>query len=576
MSRKDISIIVISLVVVLALFGVGVIVYEASAASPGIQTAGSGSAVVAGQAATTSDNTTSKAVPPVLATGALAELEATFENIYTQVSPSVVTIQVTQQQEMPASPNMPNFPGFPFFFGPQGSPFGQQMPDLPQQQPQPNYRQGAGSGFVWDKDGHIITNYHVVDSADKIEVTFADGSIATGKVVGSDPDSDLAVVQVDVPADRLQPVQVADSTQVKVGQLAIAIGNPFTLENTMTVGIVSAIGRQLPVGSEAGASLMSGPTYTIPDIIQTDAPINPGNSGGVLVNDQGQVIGVTAAIESPVRASAGIGFAIPSAIVKQVVPGLIKNGTFEHSWLGLSGVTLNPDLAGAMDLQPDQRGALVVDVTPDSPADKAGLQGSGQQVEIDGQQARVGGDVITAIDGQPVKNFDDIVAYLVRSTRVDQTVKLTVLRDGKEETMDVTLAARPKSDTPSGQMENQTAGGAWLGIKGVTVTPDVAQALDLPAGQEGVLVEQVEVSSPADEAGLQGSYKPMIIAGQPLAVGGDIITALDNQTISSTKDLQTFIQRAEPGQKVTLTILRDGQEQQLSLTLAEHPLGFSQ
>lgn len=571
MKRKNISIIVVSLVVVLALLGIGIFAVEAGAQSPGMQAAGSG------QAATVSDNASSKAAPPVLATGALAELEATFENIYTQVNPSVVSIQVTQQQEMPASPNMPDFPGFPFFFGPQGSPFGQQMPDLPQQQPHNYYRQGAGSGFVWDKEGHIVTNYHVVDSADKIEVTFADGSIASGKVVGSDPDSDLAVIQVDVPADRLQPVRVADSTQVKVGQLAIAIGNPFTLENTMTVGIVSAIGRQLPVGSETGASLMSGPTYTIPDIIQTDAPLNPGNSGGVLVNDQGQVIGVTAAIESPVRASAGIGFAIPSAIVNQVVPALMKDGTFEHPWLGLSGVSLSPDLAKAMDLKPDQRGALVIDVTPDSPADKAGLQGSDRQVEIDGQQVRTGGDVITAIDGQPIKNFDEVVSYLVRSTKVDQTVKLTVLRNGKEETLDITLAARPTSETLSGQMDNQPiTGGAWLGIQGVTITPDVAQALDLPAGQKGVLIEQVEVSSPADEAGLRGSYKPMIIVGQSLAVGGDIITAIDGHAISSTKDLQTLIQQAEPGQKVRLTILRDGKEQQLSLTLAEHPLDLSQ
>jgi S1-C subfamily serine protease len=322
---------------------------------------------------------------------------------------------------------------------------------------------------------------------------------------------------------------------------------------------------------------MSGPTYTIPDIIQTDAPLNPGNSGGVLVNDQGQVIGVTAAIESPVRASAGIGFAIPSAIVNQVVPALMKDGTFEHPWLGLSGVSLSPDLAKAMDLKPDQRGALVIDVTPDSPADKAGLQGSDRQVEIDGQQVRTGGDVITALDGQPIKNFDEVVSYLVRSTKVDQTVKLTVLRNGKEETLDITLAARPTSETLSGQMDNQPiTGGAWLGIQGVTITPDVAQALDLPAGQKGVLIEQVEVSSPADEAGLRGSYKPMIIAGQSLAVGGDIITAIDGHAISSTKDLQTLIQQAEPGQKVRLTILRDGKEQQLSLTLAEHPLDLSQ
>jgi S1-C subfamily serine protease len=211
----------------------------------------------------------------------------------------------------------------------------------------------------------------------------------------------------------------------------------------MTTGIISALGRSLPVNDGAA----QGPSYTIPDVIQTDAPINPGNSGGVLLNADGKVVGVTSAIESPVRASSGIGFAIPSAIVQKVVPALIKTGHYDHPYMGISGTTMTPSLAQAMGLKADQRGALVSTVTPSSPADKAGLRGSTQQTTIDGAQARVGGDVITAIDGQPVKTFDDLIAYLARSTDINQTVTLTILRGGTEQSVKVTLTARPGSST---------------------------------------------------------------------------------------------------------------------------------
>jgi serine protease Do len=498
------------------------------------------------------------APPTTSSTETVVALEETLQHIYDQVNPSVVNIRVVQKEEVTA-PTFPEIPGFPFPFS--------EPPTTPQE-PREYYQQGAGSGFVWDKEGHIVTNNHVVADADKISVTFYDGTTVSGEVVGTDPDSDLAVVKVDVPAERLQPVQVADSTQVKVGQLAVAIGNPFALEGTMTVGFVSALGRLLPVESSQDNQ---GPGYSIPDVIQTDAPINPGNSGGVLVNDQGQVIGVTSAIISPVSASAGIGFAIPSAIVGKVVPVLIKSGHFEHAWLGVSGVSLNPDLADAMKLKSDQRGALVVDVVPGGPADKAGLQGSDRQVKIEGQDVRVGGDVIVAIDGQAVKEFDDVVTYLVRATEVGQKVTLTVLRDGKEETIQVTLAARPKAEAAQEESESEHTGGAWLGIAGQTVTPETAQAMNLPEDQQGVLVEQVEADSPADQAGLRGSYKPVTINGQSLLVGGDIITALDDQPVSRMEDLQGLIRQAEPGQEVTLTVLRDGKQVEVPVTLGERP-----
>jgi S1-C subfamily serine protease len=368
-------------------------------------------------------------------------------------------------------------------------------------------------------------------------------------------------------------VEVADSNQVKVGQLAVAIGNPFALENTMTVGIVSAMGRQLPVGADSqnGLGATPQPSYTIPNIIQTDAPINPGNSGGVLVNDQGQMIGVTAAIESPVRANAGIGFAIPSAIVQKVVPTLIKGDTYEHPWLGLSGISINPDLATAMKLGSDQRGALVIDVTPGSPADKAGLHGSDRQMTVDGQDVRVGGDLVTAFNGQPVQGFDDLVADLANSAQVGQTVKLTVLRNGKEETIEITPAARPASNTQQSQSQNDVSSGVWLGIRGFDITPEIAQALKLPADQTGVLVEQVEVNSPADEAGLRGSFKPTTISGEQITVGGDVITAFDGQPVKQTEDLQSYLDQAKAGQKVTLTLLRDGKKMDVTITLQEQP-----
>jgi len=343
---------------------------------------------------------------PFVRSDTLAALETTLEQIYQNVSPSVVYIEVLQRQAM-----------------------GVQLSGL---------QRGSGSGFVWDADGHIVTNNHVVEEAEEIEVTFSDGTIVPATLVGANSDSDLAVLQVDVPAAQLRPVDVGDSTRVQVGELVVAIGNPYGLENTMTVGFVSALGRSLAADSTDGTS-----SYTIPDIIQTDASINPGNSGGVLLSDQGQVIGVTAAIASPVQASVGIGFAIPSAIVQRIVPVLIEEGRYPTPWLGISGTTMTPDLAQAMDLDARQRGALVLDVTQGGPAARAGVRGSDQEVSVDGESGRVGGDVIIAIGEQPVETFDDLVAYLFNSAEVGQEITLTVLRDGRQQSLVVTLGERP-------------------------------------------------------------------------------------------------------------------------------------
>jgi 2-alkenal reductase len=365
-------------------------------------------------------------LPQVTTPGDLTAFQSTLEEVYQNVNPSVVNVQVVESASASSSQS-----NNPFGRNPFGNNPGSQGP-----------AQALGSGFVWDTQGHIITNNHVVDGASSIQVTFSDGMTVDAKVVGTDPNADLAVLQVNVPASQLTPVVLADSTQVKVGQIAIAIGNPYGLAGTMTEGIISGLERTLPVGLDNLTS-QQGPTYSIPDIIQTDASINPGNSGGVLVDIQGQLIGVTAAIESSSGSNSGIGFVIPSAIVKKVVPSLIATGSYQHPRLGISGTSMTPDLAKAMGLDSQQNGALVIEVTPGGPAANAGLQASNQTATINGQNVPVGGDVIVAINGQSVKQFDDLSTYLFYNTSIGQTVNLTVLRNGKEQTVKVTLDALP-------------------------------------------------------------------------------------------------------------------------------------
>jgi serine protease Do len=487
--------------------------------------------------------------PAGAGTDLLSAYQGTLENIYTAVSPSVVNIQVVEQVAASNNLDQNQTPSFPFFGLPQGQ----------DQQPQQQFQSALGSGFVWDQQGHIVTNNHVVSGATKIQVTFSDGTTVPATLVGADPDSDLAVIKVDVAADKLHPVQMADSKSIQVGQLAIAIGNPFGLEGSMTTGIISAVGRSLPSDETSVQS------YTIPDIIQTDAPINPGNSGGILIDTQGQVLGVTSAIESPVRASAGVGFAIPAAIVNNVVPALIKDGKYIHSWLGISGTSLTPDLAKAMNLDLGQRGALVEEVLPNSPAEKAGLQASNNQITIDGQNANVGGDVITAIDNQPVLSMDDLIAYLAGSTKVDQKVTLTILRDGKQQNVDVTLAARPSAEQQANANPQATTQGIHLGIQALSVDSSIAQAMNLPDGTQGVLIEQVQPGSLADTAGLRAGSKTATINGQDILIGGDIITAVNGQSIASTAELRASLEQLPSDHPLTLTVLRDGKETQVEV-----------
>jgi S1-C subfamily serine protease len=300
--------------------------------------------------------------------------------------------------------------------------------------------QGEGSGFVWDDQGHIVTNAHVVEGADEVQVTLYDGLTLPARVVGVDLDSDLAVVKIESHGQELRPVELGNIDEVVVGQRAIAIGNPFGFEGTLTQGIVSALGRTIP----------SLTAFNIPEAIQTDAAINPGNSGGPLLDSQGRLIGVNAQIESTVRANAGVGFAVPVNIVRRVVPALITDGRYDHAWLGISGQTYSPAWADALGFPEETRGAYVMLVEPEGPSDKAGLRAGTSQTDVLlrldlGQPVYLaaGGDLIVAIDDQPVEKFDDLLVYLERYISPGDRVELTVVRgDGGRQVIPVTLGKR--------------------------------------------------------------------------------------------------------------------------------------
>jgi S1-C subfamily serine protease len=293
-----------------------------------------------------------------------------------------------------------------------------------------------GSGFVYDDNGHIITNHHVVSGGGStLDVTFLDGTIYRASVIGSDPYTDIAVLYVeDVPKEKLLPLPLADSSMVMVGEQVAAIGNPFGLSGSMSEGIISGVGRQLPA--------QEADHFSIPDIIQTDAPINPGNSGGPLLNMRGEVIGINSAIYSTTGQFAGVGFAIPSNTLAKVVPSLITTGSFQHPWLGIAGQDMTPGIAYILGLD-EPRGFLVMEVVAGSPAEQAGIHRGSEEAVVDGMQVRIGGDVIIAIDNKTVRKIDDILAYVEKEKSVGERLNLTILRDGQRMEIMVTLGDRP-------------------------------------------------------------------------------------------------------------------------------------
>jgi S1-C subfamily serine protease len=340
------------------------------------------------------------ATPTPLSAADLAPIDIEEElitNLYDRVGPSVVhiTAQVITMD---------------FFFGPSAS-------------------EGTGSGFVFDDAGHIVTNYHVIEDAESIEVKFSDDVMIPARVVGIDPPNDLAVLAIDSPGQMIPPLELGNSSDLRVGQRAIAIGNPFGLDRTLTTGVISALGRPLQTDNE----------NFIHNVIQTDAAINPGNSGGPLLDSRGRVIGVNTAVQQNAE---GIGFAVPVDTIKRIVPALIENGTYPHPWLGLLGYSITPGLAEALSLPVDE-GVLIAQLYREGPAITAGVQGAQDQIIIGNRRILVGGDIITAVNGTPITDWNNLTKYLELNTAVDQTITLSLLRDGQQIEQTLTLAAQP-------------------------------------------------------------------------------------------------------------------------------------
>ena len=293
---------------------------------------------------------------------------------------------------------------------------------------------GLGSGFVYDTKGHIITNAHVVDDAEKIIVTFLDGRSYNADLIGIDSDTDLAILRVHTIRSTLHPLMIGDSSLLKIGEPIVAIGNPFGLSGSMTSGIISQMGRLLPQASG----------FSIPVIIQTDAAINPGNSGGPLINMRGEVVGINTAIQSTTGEFTGVGFAVPSNTVQKIVPVLIAQGEYKHPWLGVRGIDIGPDYAEILKLI-DARGFLIIAVLEDGPAFKAGLLGATETIEKDDETYHVGGDVVLTVDGTEVRKIDDILLHLQREKAAGDDIVLEILRDGRINSIVITLAERPDS-----------------------------------------------------------------------------------------------------------------------------------
>ncbi len=427
------------------------------------------------------------------ALAAAAPSQEALSQLYDELSPSVVNIQVTittaQQDSSQSSP-------FPFPFG--NSPFGQ---GNGQQAPQ--QAQAEGTGFVYDTNGHIVTNNHVVAEADpeNIVVNFSNGEWAMAKLIATDPQADLAVLQVTPPSDMtLKPLALASADSLRVGYSVIAIGSPFGLDETMTTGIVSALGRSMPT-NESGTGT---PTYSLPDLIQTDAAINPGNSGGPLLDLNGEVVGVNFAINSPVRANSGVGFAIPASVVAKIVPALIKDGTYHYAYLGLAGGTITAQVAQQHKLDNNLLGVYVGSVSPQGPAAKAGLQAD---------------DIVTGIDDQPVHRFEDLLSYLFNNAAPNQQITLHILHNGKEMTLDVTLGERPsESDQASAQTpgETITVGNAIKIAKGAVADAGLMSSIDSAA-----VTQDLQQGQPVWVVTLSGNGKSATVTVD--AVTGDVL-----------------------------------------------------
>jgi serine protease Do len=427
----------------------------------------------------------------------LSKIDKATSEVAAAVKPSVVNISSTTTVRMreTASPFF-NDPFFREFFGDRF-----RMPDRQRQ-----YKQsGSGSGVIVDKDGLILTNYHVIKEADEIKVTLSTKKAYKGKVVGKDPKTDLAVVKID--AKDLPAIRFGNSDDLKVGVRVIAIGNPFGLTQTVTTGIISAVGR-----ADVGIA-------DYEDFIQTDAPINPGNSGGALVNIRGELIGINTAIISMSGGYQGIGFAIPSNMAKTVMDNLIKKGKIVRGWFGVNIQALTPELAKEFKVK-DEKGVLIADVVSGGPAEEAGIQRGDVIIEFDGKEVR---------DTSHLKN-------MVANTSPGKTVAVKLSRNGEIKTVRATMKELPDK-LQAAKMENQ--------LRGVTVqnlTPEIRGQLNLPNRVTGVVVSNVDADSPASE----------------VLAAGDVILEINKKKIADIKDFEKIVSKIKSDQKMLLLIVRNG------------------
>jgi Do/DeqQ family serine protease len=449
--------------------------------------------------------------PTGAATRTIGDGRDSYAPIIERVAPTVVTVRSTQRARTAEQLPFMADPFFRRFFDDEGS----RAP-----LPQPRRQQGLGSGVIVRPDGYILTNHHVIDGAEKITVELSDRRSFTASVVGSDAPSDLAVLKID--GAGFPSLPLGDSDEVRVGDVVLALGNPMGVGQTVTMGIISAKGRATGLGDGS-----------FEDFLQTDAPINQGNSGGALVNARGELVGINSQIVSMSGGNIGIGFAIPAKMAKHVMDALIEDGRVHRGMIGVSVQTVTPDLADSLRLE-KIGGALVSDVRNGSPADKAGIRR---------------GDVVTAIDGTPVVD-SNALRNQVAQMQPGSEARLKVIRDGREQTVTVTLGELPAAAAQAGRDAGEgNTGGAGLSVQ--PVSPDVARRLELEQGT-GVEVVNVDPSGPAADAGFQR---------------GDVIVEVDGAAVKSASDLRTALNKA--GDRPALVLVRrDGAALYLPLSLS--------
>ena len=425
----------------------------------------------------------------------------TFAPLIKRASPAVVSVQSTRTAKVPQMSGMPEGFPFPWFFGPEG----------PNQQPQERRQRGIGSGVIFSADGYVLTNHHVIEDADEVKVQLSDEREFDAEIIGSDAKTDIAVLKVD--GSDLPVLPLGNSEAVEVGDIVLAIGNPFGIGQTVTMGIVGATGREFGImARQAGYE----------DFIQTDAAINPGNSGGALVNTRGELVGINTAILSRSGGNQGVGFAVPVNLAHHVTKQLVEHGRVQRGYMGVGIQDISPAMSKTLDL-PDSKGAVVTSVEPGGPADEAGFEQY---------------DVIRAIDGRKIQDTRELRLSVANEAPGD-TIVVEVLRNGSSRTLSVTLTEFPEDDGMARSSGRRGQDGALEGVSVEDLTPEVAQRLRLDADIQGVVVTRVRPNSPAAEAGL---------------APGDVIQEVARQAVASVREFRSAMGSIGEGEAVLLLV----------------------